>query len=280
MTTPQPNPLELAKQGNEQAIAFLVNQSLISKGIAAKTALRDGCLQVMLEAAQIPDKQTLAPFIYRGVKGLGVASVQKLKVYGRQSGEARPAWSQEFELSELSENSANKLVGKQTEQINEAQSTFRASSSSDGEAKNKELDAKDKELAGKDKNIFEKLQAMSTITLHPLVEPAIGVLIFLIIGGLYMVSSSSSNNQSNRRTVSSADFPGEWMLTVDKGELICKAPSTIVFIAPDGAQYAVNGTATSRGYADIQPIWKDNPEIPGTKINIGSLISKGLELCK
>jgi hypothetical protein len=196
-----------------------------------------------------------------------------LKVYGRQAGETRPAWSQEFELSEPSENSANKLVGKQAEQPNKTQSALPISSSSDGEAKNKEL-------AGKDKNLFEKLQAMSTITLHPLVEPAIGVLIFLIIGGLYMVSSSSSSKQSNRRTVSSADFPGEWMLTVDKGELICKAPSTIVFIAPDGAQYAVNGTATSRGYTDIQPIWKDNPEIPGTKINIGSLISKGLELCK
>jgi len=277
MNPPQPNPLELAKQGNEHAIAFLINRSLISKGITAKTALKDGCLQVMLEAAQIPDKQTLAPFIHRGIKGLGVASVQKLKVYGRQAGEARPAWSQEFELSELSENSANKLVGKQTEQINEAQSASPASSSSDGEAKNKEL-------AGKDKNLFEKLQAMSTITLHPLVEPAIGVLIFLIIGGLYMVSSSSSSKQSNRRTVSSADFPGEWMLTVDKGELICKAPkgtaNTIVFIVPDGTEYGVNGIATSRGYADIQPIWKDNPEIPGTKINIGPLISKGLELCK
>jgi len=156
MNPPQPNPLELAKQGNEQAIAFLINRSLISKGITAKTALNNGCLQVMLEAAPIPDKQTLAPFIYRGVKGLGVASVQKLKVYGRQAGETRPAWSQEFELSELSENATGKLVGKQTEQTNKTQSALTTSSSSDGEAKTKELD-------GKDKKPSENLQIISDL---------------------------------------------------------------------------------------------------------------------
>ena len=80
MTTAQPNPVELAKQGDVRAIAFLINRSLQSKGIVAKLVLKDGCLQIMLEAAQTPDKQTLAPFICKGITGLGIASVRILKI--------------------------------------------------------------------------------------------------------------------------------------------------------------------------------------------------------
>jgi len=90
----------------------------------------------------------------------------------------------------------------------------------------------------------------------------------------------SCGSAANRHNISNATFQGEWMLTVDSGELLCEAPNTVIFIAPDGTKYAVNGTAKSRGYTDIQPIWKDNPQIPGTKVNIGSLIDEGLKLCK
>lgn len=100
MTTAQPNPVELAKQGDVRAIAFLINRSLQSKGIVAKPVLRDSCLQIMLEAAQVPDQQTLATFIHQGVKNLNIASIAKLKVYGRQTGNKSPSWSQEFELQE------------------------------------------------------------------------------------------------------------------------------------------------------------------------------------
>jgi hypothetical protein len=102
MTTVPPNPVELAKQGDVRAIAFLINRSLQSKGVVAKPVLRDGCLQIMLEATQLPDEQTLVPFIYKGVKGLEIASVKMLKVYGRQAGSNSPCWSQEFRLQEQS----------------------------------------------------------------------------------------------------------------------------------------------------------------------------------
>jgi hypothetical protein len=102
MTTAQPNPVELAKQGNVRAIAFLINRSLQSKGVVARPVLRDGCLQIMLEATQLPDEQTLAPFIHKGVKGLEIASVRILKIYGRQAGTNSPCWSQEFNLQEQS----------------------------------------------------------------------------------------------------------------------------------------------------------------------------------
>jgi len=107
MTTAQPNPVELAKQGDVRAIAFLINRSLQSKGILAKPVLKDGCLRVMLEAAQTPDEQTLAPFIYKGVMGLGIASVRMLKVYGRKTGSKSLSWSREFDLQEQSFSSAS-----------------------------------------------------------------------------------------------------------------------------------------------------------------------------
>jgi hypothetical protein len=104
MTNAQPNPVELAKQGDISAITFLINRSLQPKGVVARLVLKDGCLQIMLEATQIPDQQTLAPSIYKGVKGLGIASVKMLKIYGLQTGRNSPSWKQEFNLQEQTEN--------------------------------------------------------------------------------------------------------------------------------------------------------------------------------
>ncbi len=100
MTDSKSNITSLAKQGNPNAIAALMNQSLQPKGITAKIALKDGCLQVMLESAQVPNQTSLVPFIKKGVTSLGILSVERVKVYGKQSGEEFPAWNQEFELVE------------------------------------------------------------------------------------------------------------------------------------------------------------------------------------
>jgi hypothetical protein len=91
---------------------------------------------------------------------------------------------------------------------------------------------------------------------------------------------ASCGGALNRRNISSSTFPGEWMLTVNSGELICESPSAVVFTAPDGGKYAVNGTAEGKGYNNIRPIWKDNPQIQGTKISIAPLIDEGLKLCQ
>lgn len=83
--------------------------------------------------------------------------------------------------------------------------------------------------------------------------------------------------------VSAATVDYTWPLTVESGTLRCETPSAVVFEAPDGTTYALNVTATARaeqrGYAEVEAIWLENPEIPGTRISIGGLISDGLELC-
>ncbi|MEG4344769.1 hypothetical protein QUB70_15950 [Microcoleus sp. A003_D6] len=95
----QPNILELAKQGDAKAIALLLNRQLQGKGITAAASLKDGCLQVMLEATEAPSQQVLAPWVSKSIAGLGAASIEKVKVYGRQTGAKVPAWSQEFEVA-------------------------------------------------------------------------------------------------------------------------------------------------------------------------------------
>jgi hypothetical protein len=94
----QPNLLELAKQGNVEAIAALMNRSLQPKGITVvKAAFKDSCLHILLESAQVPDQQALVAFVDQGLTRLEAASIKQVKLYGRQTGEEFPAWSQEFE---------------------------------------------------------------------------------------------------------------------------------------------------------------------------------------
>jgi hypothetical protein len=88
---------ELAKQGNSKAIATLMNRLLQPNGITAKAALKSGCLQVILESAQVPSPSWVT-VLRRGLLSLGVTSIKQVKVYGRQAGKEIPAWSQEFKL--------------------------------------------------------------------------------------------------------------------------------------------------------------------------------------
>jgi hypothetical protein len=94
----QENLRQLAKQGNPKAIAALINQSLKPKNITAKIGLKDDCLQVLLESAQIPKQQAMVSFIRNGLTKLEVESIKTVKVFGRQVGEESPAWSQSFEM--------------------------------------------------------------------------------------------------------------------------------------------------------------------------------------
>lgn len=110
MTTPQLKPIELAKQGNAQAIAFLINRSLKAKAITAKVIFREGYLQVMLESVQISDQAALAQFICKGITKLKIESIERLGVYGRELGEERPSWIQNFDFTQANEADDDHLL--------------------------------------------------------------------------------------------------------------------------------------------------------------------------
>lgn len=90
--------LELAKQGDTNAITTLVNQWLNLPSITAKTSLKQDCLHIVLESAKVSEQQSLVPLIHDALINLGIQSVKKVKIYGKETGEDFPDWQQELEL--------------------------------------------------------------------------------------------------------------------------------------------------------------------------------------
>jgi len=88
--------------------------------------------------------------------------------------------------------------------------------------------------------------------------------------------------------VSKDSFGASWPLLVDSGTLSCTVdPGTsspmVTFIHPTGT-YALNGGANTRakqkGWFPLNSIWRPNPDIPGTRVDIHALIAPGLKLCQ
>ncbi|AVH70025.1 hypothetical protein [Nostoc sp. 'Lobaria pulmonaria (5183) cyanobiont'] len=97
----QLNILEIAKQGDTNAINTLVSQWLNSPRITSKTSFKQNCLQIMLESIEIPAQQLVVPVICDGLINLGIQSFNNVKIYGRVTGEDFPDWQQEIELEAL-----------------------------------------------------------------------------------------------------------------------------------------------------------------------------------
>jgi len=93
-------------------------------------------------------------------------------------------------------------------------------------------------------------------------------LLLLVVTGLVVAC------QGDTGAVSREEYGADWPLTVDSGTLRCEGAGAVVFRAPDGTDYGVNGLAAD--YADIEPIWADDPDAPGLKKYIGVLIDAGL----
>jgi len=74
-----------------------------------------------------------------------------------------------------------------------------------------------------------------------------------------------------------------WPFDAPSVTLACRNPTgrragMVTITTPDGQEYAVNGTARSQ-YPEVDPLWLDDTETPGLKINIGGAIDRGLGLC-
>jgi hypothetical protein len=72
-------------------------------------------------------------------------------------------------------------------------------------------------------------------------------------------------------------------VTIERGELRCvdtETSRTIIFRA-NGQDYPVNGVPEGGKIIGIEPIWKekDDPDAPGTRMDITPLFKKGYELC-
>ncbi|NPC95523.1 DUF2511 domain-containing protein [Nocardioides sp. zg-DK7169] len=83
------------------------------------------------------------------------------------------------------------------------------------------------------------------------------------------------------------DYGAEWPLKVDYAVLSCESKTVmgrglliVTMEDPDGNAYAVNGTAQDHtDLPGIGPIWADDPDVNGLKIDISPVINAGLALC-
>lgn len=92
----------------------------------------------------------------------------------------------------------------------------------------------------------------------------------------------SAGALATSRTVTRADFGDAWPLVPAVGSVACVAQGKAklaAFVAPGGAWYALNGAARSRGHAAIDPIWRDDPAVPGAKVSLRPLLEAALALC-
>ncbi|HIK45393.1 MAG TPA: hypothetical protein IGR64_10970 [Leptolyngbyaceae cyanobacterium M65_K2018_010] len=99
MSTTPPQVLQLARQGDPNAIATLINQHLGSKGINASVTQQGDLLEVVLEAAQVPPQTELVNYVRTGISGLNLTTIHQLRVSGQQAGAIARGWTELVQLS-------------------------------------------------------------------------------------------------------------------------------------------------------------------------------------
>lgn len=109
----RPQLLQLAQQGNEEALAQLLNQALAHKGIKTIVKLRDDRLTISLLSQQIPELWASKILIDRELLKLHWSNTQTIQLQGYQLGEENPAWTEEFLLGTQAQASKTHIVKKQ-----------------------------------------------------------------------------------------------------------------------------------------------------------------------
>ncbi|MEG4286091.1 CapA family protein [Microcoleus sp. A006_D1] len=90
--------LNLAKEGDARAIAFLIGQALQSFGVTAKASLENDTLHLLLEAEQLPAEEACLRVAVKGLQRLQPNNVYSVTIYGRRASQQLPAWTQTVEL--------------------------------------------------------------------------------------------------------------------------------------------------------------------------------------
>ena len=123
---------------------------------------------------------------------------------------------------------------------------------------------------------------LPVVTMPAMRKITVGV----VVAGIVMAACGGTNEVAavcewagNEMQVDASCLPNdEWPLTVSSGTLVCDSPA--VWIEVGGTAYAVNGQAQTSGQAvAIEPIWKENPDIPGARINIAPLHDLARDKC-
>jgi len=95
----QSNLIQLAQQGNPQAIATLINRGTSSQGIVAKVVQKDDQLKIALKSEREPNKSQVVELICRGLQRLNIKNINLIQVSSFVSGSDLPVWSETISLN-------------------------------------------------------------------------------------------------------------------------------------------------------------------------------------
>ncbi len=110
----QSDVLELAKQGNPQAIASLMNLVLQPKGVTVKASLQNRCLHILFASAEPLSQSALGSFARTGLANLGGIPIDQVKLYAQKTGEKTPIWTDEFQLGTPAPAPVSRVVASPT----------------------------------------------------------------------------------------------------------------------------------------------------------------------
>jgi hypothetical protein len=100
-------------------------------------------------------------------------------------------------------------------------------------------------------------------------------LVISLISTTLLLSSCGQSGFEVKRE----DYGKDWPFSVEKGVVDCVDRSAAIFKVGDKS-YSLNGTAKGRGYASIDSIWLDDPELPGLKMDVSPMRDLALKQCR
>lgn len=92
------SPVEQAKAGNPQAIAFLLNSNLNPKGIEAKVHATANGLNICLTAEHDLLADSLLDYMRQSFQRLNPIGITQVNLYGQSADQAQPTWCRSFQL--------------------------------------------------------------------------------------------------------------------------------------------------------------------------------------
>lgn len=93
--------LQLARQGNTEAISTLLNQCLQVRRVSLVEAnLNENCLELKLVSPKVPNQYKLIPFLRDEISSLGIELLEKVKIYALTDIASTPAWETSITLEQ------------------------------------------------------------------------------------------------------------------------------------------------------------------------------------
>jgi uncharacterized protein YjbI with pentapeptide repeats len=93
--------VQLAKRGDANAIATLLNRQLNPKGITVNATVRQNTLDILLESTQVLKKEPVITGMHKRLVQLKPESIETVRLRALQTGAMTLSWSYKFELFPL-----------------------------------------------------------------------------------------------------------------------------------------------------------------------------------